>query len=100
MRAGQIPDRLQILQEPPHLVVIADHPQGGRAAFKFEDHAGVTADAEFKVILLQSPDTETAVPMRFSKHARQQAQGCVELIQLLIGERLRLTFEARRNLNP
>ena len=100
LRAGQIPDHLQILQELAHIVVIADHPQGGRAAFDLEDHAQVPAEAEFKMILLQSSDTETAVPMWLSESARQQAQGSIELIQLLIGERPRLTFKARGNLNP
>lgn len=80
--------------------MIADHPQGGRAAFELEDHAQVPAAAEFKVILLQSSDPETAVPMRFPQSAREQAQGDIQLLQLLIRERRASPLKARGNLNP
>ena len=66
---------LKIFHEPPHLIVVSDHLQGGRAAIEFEDNARVSAGHELKVIPLQPPNAKSTVLVRLSKRVTQECNG-------------------------
>jgi hypothetical protein len=91
---------LDILQIFAHIIVVADHPQGGGAAFELEDHTRVPVEPEFKIILMQSPDPQTGMPVWLAKRRRKQSQRLIQLVELPGRERTSLAFETRGNLNP
>jgi len=51
--------------------MVSDHPQDGGTALERENHPRVPVEPKLKMILMQSPDPQTGMPVWLAKRRRE-----------------------------
>ena len=90
----------KVLHKTAHIIVTADHPQYGGAAFKFEDYADIPTGPKFKIVSLQPSNPKAAVLMRLAECFRQRSHGMGDLILPFGGQYPRFRPKTGSELNP